>query len=210
MDYVLFGMQGSGKGTQGLILKKKFNLELFETGAVLRQLAEEKSPLGKKIKSIIQIGNLVPNEVVMETIENFMKHITQGKNVLFDGIPRKKDQAESFNTLMKRLQRNFKGIYIEISENEAMKRLSSRKMCKVCKTVYMGSFEQNQCEKCGNELIKRSDDTPESIKMRIENYKKETLPVIENYRHEEKLITINGEQSVDKVTEEILNKLENF
>lgn len=210
MDYVLFGMQGSGKGTQGLILQKKFNLELFETGAMLRRLAEEKSTLGKKVKSIIESGYLVPNEVVMEIIEDFMKRISSGKKVLFDGIPRKKDQAESFSALMNRLQRNIKGIYIEISEKEALKRLSSRRMCEKCKTVYLGSYTKNECGKCGNKLIKRSDDNPESIKMRIENYKKETLPVIEKYRSEGKLITINGEQSVKKVTEEILNKLKHF
>lgn len=208
IDLVLFGMQGSGKGTQGKFLAKKFHVSLFETGAELRKLAKEKSALGGKIKTLIEKGHLVPNEVVMEMIENFLQKNPQGQGVIFDGIPRKKEQAESFNTLMKKLHRNFLGIFIEISEKEAMKRLGGRRICEQCHTVYPAWYKKTQCEKCEGKLITRTDDTMKSIKNRIEAYKKETLPVIDEYYAQGKLIKINGEQSIEGVQKEISLKLD--
>ena len=91
----MFGIQGSGKGTQSKILKDYYDMAYFETGAELRKLAQEDSELGKKVKSIIEAGHLVDNDVVMEIVENFMKSVPEGKGVIFDGIPRKMEQKET-------------------------------------------------------------------------------------------------------------------
>ncbi|EKD48092.1 MAG: Adenylate kinase [uncultured bacterium] len=203
MDLVLFGMQGSGKGTQGNLIAKRHNLKTFETGAELRKLAQEDSPLGKKIKSIIEAGRLVDNEVVMEIIENFMKSIGKNDIVLFDGLPRKMEQAETFDTLMKKFGREFMGILIEISEKVAMKRLTTRRICKKCKEVYPATYKENTCAKCNSELITRNDDNVEAIIIRLQAYRNETLPVIQKYEREGKMIKINGEQAIENVDKDL-------
>src|SRR5579883_1600694 len=177
MDIVLFGIQGSGKGTLGKVVAEKYGLVIFETGGELRKLSQENSELARKVKSIIEAGHLVPNEVVMEIIENFMNKLPAGKNVLFDGIPRKMVQAESFDTLMKKHNRDILGILVEVPEEVVIKRLMSRRICENCKTVYPASYTKEACEKCGGKLVTRSDDNPESIKTRIKAYHDETMPV---------------------------------
>lgn len=208
MDIVLFGIQGSGKGTLGKGLASKYQLEIFETGAELRKLSQQDSDLAKKVKAIMQAGHLVPNEVVMEIIENFMKQLPAGKSVLFDGIPRKQEQADSFNALMSKLGRNFTGILLEVSEEIAIRRLSSRRMCENCKTIFPATYTQETCEKCGGKLITRSDDNPESIKTRIEVFFKETVPVIEEYKKQGKMLTLDGSLNMEQVEQNAFQLLE--
>ncbi|EKD47835.1 MAG: hypothetical protein ACD_65C00266G0002 [uncultured bacterium] len=207
MDLVFFGMQGSGKGTQGKLIADRHGLQVFETGAELRKLASEDSELGKKVKEIIEAGHLVSNEVVMEIIENFTKTIPEGKSVLFDGIPRKMVQKETFDALMKKLGREFTGVLINISEEIALKRLTTRRICGKCKAVYPADYEGDSCKECGGELITRADDNVEAIQTRLDAYGNETLPVIEKYKEEGKMLEVNGEgkiEEVDKLLEETL------
>jgi adenylate kinase len=208
MDIVLFGIQGSGKGTLGKAVAEKYGLTVFETGGELRKLAQEDSELGHKVKNIVEAGHLVPNEVVMDIIANFMTKLPEGSSVLFDGIPRKMVQAESFDTLMKKSGRAFLGILVEVPQDVVMKRLMSRKICKNCKSVYPASYTKKNCEKCKGELITRSDDNPESIKNRIQAYYDETMPVIEHYKKEKKIVTMNGNQSMEDAQKEIFKLLD--
>lgn len=210
MDLVLFGMQGSGKGTQGQLIAKRHKLKTFETGAELRKLAQENSVLGKKIKSIIESGRLVENEVVMEIIENFMKSIGENDIVLFDGLPRKEEQAETFDTLMGKLGREFIGILIEISEEIAMKRLTTRRICGKCKEVYPATYKEIFCAKCRNKLVTRNDDNVNAIATRLKAYRDETLPVIRKYEREGKMIKINGEQTIENVDKDLEAALKNI
>lgn len=205
MDIVLFGIQGSGKGTLGKIIADEYGFQVFETGSELRKLSQEDSDLARTVKSIVEAGRLVPNEVVMEIIEKFMNHLPDGTKVIFDGIPRKLEQAETFNALMKKLNRKFTGILIELPEEIALKRLTTRRMCENCKTIYPAVYTKNNCEKCGGKLVIRSDDNPESIKTRIHAFFKETMPVIEEYRRKNLMITVNGNQSMEDAAFEILN-----
>lgn len=208
MDIVLFGIQGSGKGTLGKAVAEKYGFVVFETGGELRKLAQEDSDLARKVKSIVEAGNLVPNEVVMDIIENFMSKLPAGKNVLFDGIPRKMVQAETFDALMQKLGRKILGILIEVPEEVVMKRLMSRRLCEKCKTVYPAVYTKETCEKCGGKLVARSDDNAESIKTRIKAYYDETMPVIEHYRKDGKMLTINGDLNIDDATTEIFKILD--
>ncbi len=209
MDLLLFGRQGSGKGTQGKYVAERYGLVPFVTGDELRKLAKEDSDLGKKVKSIIEEGHLVPNEVVMEIIENFMQNIPEGKSVLFDGIPRKMEQAETFNALMKKLGRDFMSVLIEISEDIAIKRLASRRICDGCKAVYPASYESYTCESCDGDLVTRTDDSNmDSIRNRLDAYENETVPVIDLYKSQDKILTINGEMTIDEVNEEAFKKLD--
>ena len=203
MDLVLFGMQGSGKGTQSQRIAEHCGLEVFETGGQLRRLASEDSELAHKVKSIIESGRLVPTEVVMEIIADFLHHLPAGKSALFDGIPRSDDQKEQFDALMVQEGRSFKGILIELSEPEALKRLTTRRMCPACKTIFPATYTAETCEKDGSTLVTRQDDTPDAIRVRLDTFKEKTVPVIEAYKAEGKMLIVNGEKSIDDVSVDI-------
>lgn len=207
MDYVLFGIQGSGKGTQGKILAEKLNAAYFETGGELRRLAAENSVLGKKVKSIIEAGHLVPNEVVMAIVENFIKrHAAHA--VVFDGIPRNAEQNETFEALLKKMGRTYTGIYFELSRSEAENRLLKRRICVGCKTVYPSNYPKElACEKCGGELATRADDNADSIRTRLNIFYRETLSVIENWKSRGKMLSVNGAETIKNVTSELFSKL---
>ncbi len=203
MDLIFFGMQGAGKGTLGKAVAKKYGMTIFETGAALRQLAKEDSELGKKIKSIIEAGHLVANEVVMEIVEDFMAKTGQSP-ILFDGIPRKIEQAQSLNALLEKHNRNYKAVLIDINEETAMKRLTTRRICKTCKNVYPADYKELKC-KCGDALVTRADDNPDAIRTRLQAFQNETVPAIELYQ--EKLIKINGEPTIEEVEKDAIDTL---
>jgi adenylate kinase len=200
MDLIFFGMQGAGKGTVGKRVAENFNLEIFETGGALRNLAQEDSSLGHKIKEIIESGKLVPNEVVMEIVEDFMQKLEPGKSILFDGIPRSVEQAETLNALLDKNERTYKGVLIKITEEIALQRLTTRQICNKCKKVFAADYKAETCDApdCGGELITRADDNPEAIKTRLEAFHTETQPAIELYK--DRLIEIDGEASIEEVT----------
>lgn len=208
MDLIFFGMQGSGKGTLGKSVAERYGMQIFETGSELRKLSQEDSELGKKVKSIIEAGHLVSNEVVMEIVENFMQTTNPDSPILFDGIPRKIEQAKSLNALLEKYHRNYRGLLLGINEETALKRLTTRRICKVCKTVYSADFTEQNCRNCGGKLITRADDNPEAIKTRLQAFNSETIPAIELYR--EKLIIIDGEPHIEEVKKlafEVLDKI---
>ena len=215
MDVVLFGIQGSGKGTLGKAVALKYDLVIFETGGELRKLSATDSELARKVKAIVEAGHLVPNEVVMEIVANFLKNLPEGKNVLFDGIPRKMEQAESFDALMKQHNRKMLGVLIDVPEEIVMKRLLTRKICEKCKTVYPADYTKDECsapgkngKACNGTLTTRSDDNPESIKTRIKAYYDETTPVLDHYKNMGKMLTMNGDMNIEDAEKEIFKLLE--
>lgn len=204
MDLILFGMQGAGKGTVGKSIAEKFNLKIFETGGALRALANENSDLGSKVKTIIESGHLVPNEVVTEIVEDFINKLPANTNVLFDGIPRSIEQANSLNTLLQKLNRPFTPVLIEIKEETALARLTTRKICSQCKKVFPANYTSETCDACGGALTTRADDNPEAIKTRLQAFKDETAPAIATYAN---LIKINGEPTIEVVAEDAIKTL---
>lgn len=207
-NIVLFGIQGSGKGTQGKIIANKYGYTIFETGGELRKLVASGSELGNKIKAIVESGNLVDTTVIMEVIENFLHKIGEDEAVLFDGLPRKMDQKIAFDALMQKAGREFVGVLIEISREEAIKRLTSRRMCQNCKEIFPAFYADDNCGKCGGLLEMRQDDSNlDAIKNRLDAFQNETKPVIESYLSEEKMFIVNGEQEIEAVTNEMLMKL---
>ncbi len=210
MNITLFGIQGSGKGTQGELIAKNFEMKLFETGAELRKIAAQDSKLGKKVKNVLERGELVPNKIVMEVIENFLENNIQEEKILFDGIPRSLEQKKTFDQVINKFERNIRGILINISEEEAKRRLLGRRICQKCKKIYASDFQEKKCQKCDGDLIKRSDDNEKAILKRIENFNEKTMPVIKKYQKEAKLISINGEQEIKKVYREIEKVLTNL
>lgn len=209
MDYVLFGIQGSGKGTQGKVMAERLGAAYFEMGGELRRLARENSKLGLKVKSIIDAGHLVPNEVVMEIVENFAQGVGEGGAgvIIFDGIPRNAEQNNSLEALLKKLERKYTGVFFELSRENAENRLIKRRFCDKCKTVYPAAFSDKVCEECGGNLVTRADDNAASIRTRIDIFHKETVPIIEAWKKKGKIISVDASKTIDRVTEELLGKL---
>lgn len=208
MDIILFGMQGSGKGTQGKLLAEKYSLKSFDMGGQLRQMIDSNSPLGEKIKGIVTSGNLVDDDTIMQVVQSFLESIPENQPILFDGIPRTLRQSEKLIDLLSSKKRDAFAVLIKISENEAIKRLTQRRICKDCKGVYPPSYKSDKCLNCGGELIVRQDDNLESIKTRLENYQKETVPVIKSFYDRDHLIEVDGEQDIEKVTKEMIEKVD--
>ena len=207
MDLIFFGMQGAGKGTLGKAIAAKYGLQIFETGGELRRLAAEDSELGRKIKGIIEAGNLVSNEVVMEIVENFVENLEANSPILFDGIPRSVEQAKTLNALLDKHGREYKGVLIKITRETALKRLTTRRIDPVTKKVYPADYPHDVSED-GNELVTRKDDNPEAIEKRLELFQTETLPAIELYA--DRMITLDGEPTIEVVqknAEEVLGEL---
>lgn len=204
MDISLFGIQGSGKGTQSRILAERFNFEIFETGAELRKLSQEESPLGQKVQDLLNAGKHVDTDIVMEIVQNFIQKLPEGKSILFDGIPRNFEQKEAFDAIMKEERRDFMGVLIELDKDSAIERLTTRRICQDCKTVYPAFYKGEHCEKCKGELITRKDDTPEAIQVRIDLFMDKTLPTALAYEEEGKMMRANGDQAIETVTEELI------
>ncbi len=207
MDLVLFGIQGSGKGTQSKTIAERCGLDIFEAGGELRKISAEDNELGRKVKSIIEAGHLVPTEVVMEIVANFLHRLPNGAAALFDGIPRSDDQQKQFDALMEKEGRDFKGLYIDLTEEQAMHRLTTRRICTKCKEVFPAFYDKDKCEKCGGNLITRSDDTPDAIKIRLSTFTEKTLPVIKNYEKRGKILKVKGDQAIANVTSDIMEIL---
>jgi len=208
MDLILFGMQGAGKGTVGKELATRYNLKPFEMGGELRRLAQESSELGQKVKGIIESGQLVSDDVVMEIVENFIKSLAAGENVLFDGIPRKVDQAKMLKDLLTKFTRNFTAVLVDIKKETALKRLTTRRICEKCKEVYPEAYKEPTCSKegCGGNLVVRADDNTAAIETRLNVYEQETVPAIEMFSAN--LIKIDGEPAIDQVRETAFQTLD--
>ena len=207
MDIILFGIQGSGKGTQGKMLAEKYNLGVFDMGSQLRSMIESGSELGNKIKDTVDKGNLVDDNAIMQVVEDFLKTVTPEQSVVFDGIPRTMAQSEKLLSLLKNHNREVFGLIVVISEEEAIKRLTRRRVCSKCKEIYPAFYKEEECAKCGGVLMTRQDDSNiDSIKKRLENYQNETRPVIDHFKSIDRLIEVDGEQSIPDVTEEMIDK----
>lgn len=207
MDIILFGMQGSGKGTQGKILADRYGLRIFEMGGALRSMIASGSELGNKIKATVESGNLVDDDIIMEVVEVFLEKEAQGQNVLFDGIPRTMNQAERLLALLKGRGRDAFALHVKISEKEAIERLTKRRICTNCKEVYPAFYKGDSCSECDGDLVSRSDDSNlDSINKRLHNFKAETMPVIEDFYKRDHLIEVEGEQQIPDVTEEMIEK----
>jgi adenylate kinase len=183
MNFVLFGIQGSGKGTQAKIIAEKYKLKIFETGEALRNLAHEDSELGHKVKTLVESGNLVSANIIVEIIENFLSKLPENQDILFDGFPRNLEQEKLFDEMMKKHHRDFMAINLNLPQEETVKRLLARG---------------------------RHDDVPEIITKRIRIFFQDTTPIIDHYRAQSKVVDINGFQTIDNVSIEIFSKIDQY
>lgn len=204
VNLVLLGGPGAGKGTQAEKLVRDRVLEHLATGDILREEVEKETELGLEAKRYMDRGDLVPDELVVDMVQ---KKINRDKGYLFDGFPRTIDQADA----LKEVVELDLVLYIKIDSEEAVRRLSARRVCSDCGRIYNKNFKKPEqegiCDECGGELYRRDDDKPEVIRDRFETFLDETAPLIDYYSDKGLLVEINGEQGPDEVYEEVKSSL---
>ena len=213
MNIIVLGPQGSGKGTQAELLAKKYNLEHIDMGKSLREVARQDTPLGREIYHIQNVTNtLVPSRILRQVLHLKINSIPREQGILFEGVRRKVDQQKYLEEEIQNSGRKIDAvIFINISEEETVKRIGKRWICKKNQHVLiLGKDIKNEKDKCpidGSDIFQRADDTPGGIKKRLEVYRKETMPVIEDYRKRDLLVEIDGTPSIEEVSKKIDDEL---
>lgn len=204
MNIILLGAPGAGKGTQAAYLVDKYNLPHISTGDIFRSNIKQRTEIGLLAKSYIDKGQLVPDEVTVKIVELRLKEKDCENGFLLDGFPRTIAQAEALSEIT---DIDYV-IDIEIPFERLLHRLTGRRVCPACNASYHVDFLNGKtvCA-CGAELIHRDDDTEATVTNRIQVYTKQTQPLIDYYKERGKLISVNGDNAVDKVFEEIVSKL---
>jgi adenylate kinase len=201
---VLLGAPGAGKGTQAAIIARELNLVHLATGDLFRQALEQGTKLGLEAKAYMEKGVLVPDEITISMVLERIAAPDCERGVVLDGFPRNVNQAKALGKALATEDKAIdKVVYIKVSEEELVKRLSGRWICRQCQAPYHAiDFPpkvSGRCDRCGGELYQRPDDTPETVRKRLEVYFAETAPVIDYYTQVGKLIAVDGEGSVDEV-----------
>jgi len=209
---ILFGQPGSGKGTQAKLLAKRFGLAYFGSGEALRQRQKVGDFTSKKLAEVMNRGEWVPESTVIKLWMDNLEECKKKKNFkgwVYDGGPRRILEAQLLDIALEWYDwhKNLKILYIYISDKEAFNRLTKRRQCQKCGELipWLGEFKKlKKCHKCGGQLVYRPDDKPEAIKKRLAEFKKHTLPAINYFKKQGKIIKINGEQSIEDVFKDIL------
>ncbi|MBU0671309.1 MAG: adenylate kinase [Patescibacteria group bacterium] len=203
---LLFGPQGSGKGTQSDKITEALNIPAIVPGNIFRKNIAEKTELGQKVVEYTNAGQLVPDEITIALIFNRLKEDDCKNGFLLDGFPRNNSQAEALN----KEHEVTSAILINISDEEAVRRLSRRRVCECGATYHLDHNPPKQegvCNDCGKELFHRDDDKPEVIKKRLNIYHQETAPLLGIYKEKGVLHEINGEQSIEDVWQDVKKAL---
>jgi adenylate kinase len=212
MQLILFGPPGVGKGTQAKVLSSKYNIPHISTGDILREAVKNKTTLGIKAQEIIQRGELVSDEIVIGIVKDTLVKPECRDGFILDGFPRSLGQAESLDKILNELNiTDIHVINISASKEELVKRLTNRRACKSCGTIFTTSEIENleRCPVCKakDSFYQRNDDKEEVIRRRLEVYDSTTEPVLNYYKKQNKVIDINGLQEIEKVTKDILSGL---
>ncbi len=178
MKLILIGIQGAGKSTQGNILSEKLNIPYLSSGHIFREMAKEKTQLGRFLKETLNAGFLVPDDKTIAIVEEYLGHPEYSNGYILDGFPRTVEQAEAFSNGVEAV------VYLKVSDKEALWRLA------------------------GRDDGDRADNTLTAIKKRIGLFHEKTEPVIEYYRSKGRLVEVDGEQEIEAITAQILENLQ--
>jgi len=212
--YIVFlGAPGAGKGTQATLVAQKLNIAHIASGDLFRQALEKQTELGIKAKAYMEKGELVPDEITIAMILERISAPDCEAGIILDGFPRNLAQAEALdNALEKQTKIIDKVIYIKIPEEELVKRLGGRWICRNCQTPYHEVDSPprivGKCDKCGGELYQRADDNVETVKNRLGVYFNQTTPLIDYYNRVDKLTEVVGTGTIDEISQRILAVLQ--
>lgn len=212
MKIIMLGAPGAGKGTQAIKIADKYTIPHISTGDIFRANIKGGTELGMKAKSYMDRGELVPDDVTIGMLLDRISQADCENGYVLDGFPRTIPQAESLTEALKsRGEKVDFALDIEVPDASIVERMSGRRACPKCGNtyhiVYAAPIQENICDKCGSELIIRSDDKPETVQDRLNVYHKQTEPLIQYYRSAGILREFDGTQELEKVFQDIIEIL---
>jgi len=202
---VFLGPPGAGKGTQAKLLSQRMGFLHLSTGDLLREAVKNQTPLGKKAKEYMDRGELVPDELIVQLIEETMP---KDGNVILDGFPRTVNQALALEEMLKgKGEKISKVLFFDVADEVIIDRLSGRRVCSKCGAVYHVKYNppkvEGVCDLCGGSLVQRDDDKEEVVKKRLEVYRKQTQPLVEFYQDRGIIYRLDAEKGVEELFEEV-------
>jgi len=204
----MLGPPGAGKGTQAAVLSEGLGVVHISTGDILREAAAEGTELGRQADGYMDRGELVPDELVIALARERLAQDDCTSGFVLDGFPRTVDQAEALEEVMVGRGRGpLKVLNLEVREQELLRRLSGRRMCRDCEGIFHvdqeGVANGKRCPKCGGELYQRTDDLPEAVQERLVVYERQTEPLIRHYAERGLLINIPGEGDEEQIAQRV-------
>lgn len=208
MKLLIMGRPGAGKGTQAANIKEYYNIPHISTGDMFRAAMKNGTKLGLLAKSYMEKGALVPDEVTIGIVEERLQEDDCKNGFLLDGFPRTIAQAEAFDAFLN--SNNIKldaALNVDVDASILIRRMVGRRVCKTCGATYHVEFNPSKvegvCDNCGSPLIQRPDDTEETAVSRLNTYDAQTAPLLDFYAKKSLLKTVNGDQPLDKVFDDI-------
>ncbi|MEA4926708.1 MAG: adenylate kinase [Syntrophomonadaceae bacterium] len=215
MNIILMGPPGAGKGTQADLIKAAFPIPHISTGDMFREAVKNSTAMGLEAKKYMDAGQLVPDTVTIGVVEERLSMPDCNQGFLLDGFPRTTIQAQALDQVLAKKGKKVElALNVSVPEEVLMDRMTGRLTCNTCKTVYNAKFNppavEGICNKCGGELIQRSDDRAETVKNRLEVYREQTEPLLDYYQKQGCLITVDGNRGTNEVFAEVKQILENL
>ncbi len=212
MNLIFLGPPGAGKGTQAKRVIKAFDVPQISTGDIFRAAVKEGTEMGKKAKEYMDKGELVPDEIVVGIVADRLKQADCEKGFLLDGFPRTIPQADALGKVLDEMGRKLNHVLaLIVPDEELMKRLTGRRVCKKCGAEFHVMFKppakEGVCDLCGGEVYQRSDDNEESISVRLQEYHKQTKPLLDYYTERNLARKVDGLGGFDEVFERVTNAL---
>jgi adenylate kinase len=212
MNAIIFGAPGSGKGTYASRLQPRLNLDIISMGDIFREIMREDTPQGKHVKTYVEKGLLVPDDIVIDVLKWRLVQMAPSRGFILDGYPRTIEQAKA----LEKIAKIDVILHLVVPDWIIIERLSARRICKNCGAIYnlrtLKTKVENVCDKCGGPLYQRSDDNPEVIKKRLEVYSKQTNPLIEFFKKKKMLfvqtVCDNIDTPPETVVETIIERLQ--
>ncbi|MGQ9855597.1 MAG: adenylate kinase [Fervidobacterium sp.] len=212
MNLIFLGPPGAGKGTYAKRVVEKYSIPHISTGDIFREAIAKGTELGKKVQDIVNSGNLVPDELTNALVEERLQQPDCEKGFILDGYPRTLNQAQALDNMLTKMGKTLTGaLYFEVDEETVVQRISTRRVCSKCGKVYnlitLPPKVEGICDDCGGQLIQRDDDKEDVVRGRFRVYIEKTSPLIEYYRNQNKLFTLDGRKSVEEVMKMLFNIL---
>jgi len=209
MYLVLLGPPGAGKGTQAERLEEELELPHVASGDLFRENLKNETELGLLAKKYMDKGNLVPDDVTIAMVRDRLQRPDCDQGAILDGFPRTQAQAQGLDRMLTDVGRRLDGVlYIAVPDEELVRRLSGRWICRQCQTPYHTVFspaaEEGVCDACDGELYQRDDDKPETVRARLKVYHQQTSPLIDYYRQAGLLVEVDGVGDIETVSAALL------